>query len=296
MRVVVGFQDTGAGRDALALGARLAASSGGELHVVLVLASTERATLAPPEAGFTRYLEQAALEWLAGAQEWLARHDRGVPGGATTHLRWAESGAEGLLEAARELDAALVVVGAARGGIAGRFRVSGVANALLHAAEVPVALAPKKLRSSPAAGVSRVTAAIGLRPGASDVMSASIRLADALGARLRLLSLVAIDEEGLGTSDAAAAAAHAHVSTVLEGVHETLPDGVAADTLVARGATFSQAVVAVDFAGDELVVVGSSRLASAGRLFLGATASRMLRELPVPMVVVPRDAVMGEQS
>jgi len=291
MRVVVGYQDTGAGRDALALGARLAAASDGDLHVVLVLASTGRATLAPPEAGYTRHLEQTAQEWLAGAQEWLVKHDRPA---ATTHLRWAESGAEGLLGAARELDAAIVVVGAARGGIAGRFRVSGVANALLHAAEVPVALAPKKLRSSPATGVSRVTAAIGLRPGASDVMSASIRLADAVGARLRLLSLVAIDEEGLGTSDAAAAAAHSHVATVLEGVHETLPDGVAADTLVARGATFAAAVVAVDFAGDEIVVVGSSRLASAGRLFLGATASRMLRELPVPMVVVPRDAVMGE--
>ena len=38
----------------------------------------------------------------------------------------------------------------------------------------------------------------------------------------------------------------------------------------------------------ELAVVGSSRLARKRRLFLGATAAKMLRELPVPMIVVPR--------
>lgn len=291
MRIVVGYQDTKSGRDSLALGARLAAASDGELHVVLVLASNERATLAPPEVGYTRYLTEAAQGWLVGAQDWLAEHD--LPA-AVTHLRFAGSGAEGLPEATREIGGAMIVVGAARGGIAGRFRISGVANALLHAAEVPVALAPKKMRKQVGTGVSRVTAAIGLRPGASDVLTSAIRLSGSVDAQLRLLSLVAVDEEGLGTDDAAAAAAHNHVNTVLEAVKETLPDGVAADTLVAHGATFEEAVVRVDFAGDEIVVVGSSRLASAGRLFLGATAARMLRELPVPMIVVPRDAALGE--
>ena len=38
----------------------------------------------------------------------------------------------------------------------------------------------------------------------------------------------------------------------------------------------------------ELAVVGSSRLAQPRRLFLGSTAAKMLHELPVPMVVVPR--------
>ena len=37
-----------------------------------------------------------------------------------------------------------------------------------------------------------------------------------------------------------------------------------------------------------LAVVGSSRLAEPRRLFLGSTAAKMLHELPVPMVVVPR--------
>ena len=36
------------------------------------------------------------------------------------------------------------------------------------------------------------------------------------------------------------------------------------------------------------MLIGSSRLAPQSRLFLGATAGKVLRALPVPMVVVPR--------
>ena len=36
-------------------------------------------------------------------------------------------------------------------------------------------------------------------------------------------------------------------------------------------------------------MVGSSRLARKHRLFLGSTAQRMLRTLPVPLLVVPRN-------
>ena len=38
----------------------------------------------------------------------------------------------------------------------------------------------------------------------------------------------------------------------------------------------------------DLVMVGSSRLAQPRKLFLGSTAAKMLRVLPVPMVVVPK--------
>ncbi|MEO6529797.1 MAG: hypothetical protein ABIN10_09430 [Specibacter sp.] len=36
-------------------------------------------------------------------------------------------------------------------------------------------------------------------------------------------------------------------------------------------------------------MIGSSRLAQTKSIFLGATANRILRALPVPMIVVPRD-------
>jgi len=37
------------------------------------------------------------------------------------------------------------------------------------------------------------------------------------------------------------------------------------------------------------MIVGSSRLAEKYKLFIGSTANKVLRALPVPMVVIPRD-------
>ena len=58
--------------------------------------------------------------------------------------------------------------------------------------------------------------------------------------------------------------------------------------MAARGATIEEAVRALDWHDGEIVLVGSSRLATPHHLFLGSTAAKMLRELPVPMIVVPR--------
>lgn len=35
--------------------------------------------------------------------------------------------------------------------------------------------------------------------------------------------------------------------------------------------------------------MGSSRLAERNKLFIGSTANKVLRALPVPMVVIPRE-------
>jgi len=58
--------------------------------------------------------------------------------------------------------------------------------------------------------------------------------------------------------------------------------------VVARGDSIEDAVAQLSWEPGELAVVGSSRLAQPRRLFLGSTAAKMLHELPVPMVVVPR--------
>ena len=45
-----------------------------------------------------------------------------------------------------------------------------------------------------------------------------------------------------------------------------------------------------------MAIVGSSRLAQPRRLFLGSTAAKMLHELPVPMIVVPRTREPRKES
>ena len=56
----------------------------------------------------------------------------------------------------------------------------------------------------------------------------------------------------------------------------------------AKGDSIEDAVSHLGWEPGELAVVGSSRLAQPRRLFLGSTAAKMLHELPVPMIVVPR--------
>ena len=60
-----------------------------------------------------------------------------------------------------------------------------------------------------------------------------------------------------------------------------------ATTEVVAGEEIEKSVRRLDWEPNEVVVVGSSRLAPAGRAFMGSHAARVLRAISVPMVVVP---------
>jgi nucleotide-binding universal stress UspA family protein len=281
LRIVVGYTATDAGADAVALGARLAAASDSSLHLVVVLPGEERSLVTPPDAGYDRYIREQAEAWLADAA-------RTVPGEVRvrTHVRFGESFAAGLLESAHDLGASHIVVGAANGGLRGRHRLGTVANELLHSSDVPVALAPEGARRiDPLSGITRVTAAIGLRPGADVLLEESIALAEATGAELRLVSLVAVDlPAGIAANESAAM----HADEVFVHARKELPRGFEAEAVVGLGDSIEEAVSHLSWEPGEIAIVGSSRLARPRRLFLGSTAAKMLHEIPVPMIVVPR--------
>lgn len=283
-RIVVGYTATDAGADAVALGTRLAAATGASLDLVVVLPGEERSVITPPDAGYDRYLQQQAQDWLTDAAAT-------VPASVDvrTHVRYGESFAEGLVSTADEFGASHIVVGAANGGLRGRHRLGTVATELLHSSDVPVVLAPEgSRRVDPGTGLTRVTAAIGTRPGADALLHESVALAAAAGARLRLLSLVSVDLPASVDTGVIRIAGAAHADDVLAKALAALPDGLDADVVVARGESVEDAVSHLGWEPGELAVVGSSRLAQPRRLFLGSTAAKMLHELPVPMVVVPR--------
>lgn len=282
--IVVGYTATDAGADAVALGTRLATASDSELHIVVVLPADSRSVITPPDASYDHYIEQQAAEWLVQAVE-LAGD--GVP--VHTHIRYGDSFAEGLRAAVAEVGASYLVVGAANGGLRGRHRLGTVASELLHSAEVPVVLAPEgSRRIDPSAGITRITAAIGTRPGSDALLHAGTALAAATGAELRLLSLVSVDLPATVDTGVIRIAGAAHAEDVLSKALAELPAGIDADVVVARGDSIEDAVSQLSWEPGELAVVGSSRLAQPRRLFLGSTAAKMLHELPVPMVVVPR--------
>lgn len=283
-RIVVGYTATDAGADAVALGIRLANATKSSLDLVVILPGEGRSVITPPDAGYDRYLQEQATAWLAEA---TATIPDATPHAA--HVRFADSFAEGLEQAADEFGASHIVVGAANGSRRGRHRLGTVAGELLHSSDVPVVLAPEGSRHlDPATGITRITAAIGTRPGADALMQESVELAVAARAELRLLSLVSVDLPASVDTGVIRIAGAAHADDVLTKALAALPEGIEADVVVARGESIEDAVAHLSWEPGELAIVGSSRLAQPRRLFLGSTAAKMLHELPVPMVVVPR--------
>lgn len=282
--IVVGYTATEAGADAVALGARLAAASRASLDIVVILPGEERSVITPPDAGYDRYLHEQAETWLAEAS---AKVPASVP--HQTLVRYGESFAEGLQAAAAELGATHIVVGAANGGLRGRHRLGTVATELLHSSEVPVVLAPEGSRRIDAStGITRITAAVGTRPGATALLDEAADLAKSTGSELRLLSLVSVDLPASVDTGVIRIAGAAHADEVLSQVHAGLSAELDAEVVIARGESIEDAVSHLSWEPGEIAVVGSSRLAQPRRLFLGSTAAKMLHELPVPMIVVPR--------
>lgn len=290
--IVVGYTATEAGEDAVALGARLAAASGSALEVVVVLPADDRSVITPPDASYDRYLRDQAAVWLEAATA-------GIPNTVDhrTSVRFADSFAEGLVAAADESGASHIVVGAANGGLRGRHRLGSVATELLHSSDVPVVLAPEgSRRIDVSTGITRITAAIGTRPGADALLEEATSLAQSTGAELRLLSLVTVDLPASVDTGVIRVAGAAHADQVLGQAREALSSVAEAEVVIGRGDSIEDAVRHLSWEPGELAIVASSRLAQPRRLFLGSTAAKMLHELPVPMIVVPRTRASEGES
>jgi nucleotide-binding universal stress UspA family protein len=274
---VVAYEATERGREAIELGIALARLTTAELRICLVL---PRSTAVPAKvpvasADYEGVIAQQAQLWLDEAMQHVPSDVE-----ATNHVLWAESTSEGLIEATRTFESDRIIVGAARTGILNRFTIGSVANALLHASPVPVALAPRGYRAT--SPISRVTCALGTRAGWQALLDSMVEVSAGLDVELRFVTLVEVDG---GSSHPPQSDAHLH--TVLEYFNARKRSRGTVSTQVAEGATVEAAVESLDWRADEIALVGSSRLASPSRIFLGTTANRMLHSLPVPLIVVP---------
>lgn len=278
---VVGYTADARGAEAVALAASIAGGSATTLVLAIILPEHTPFDAVYPgtDQGYDTILGDTVSTWAAEALALVPRHIA-----ARVVVRSAPSEVEGLMSIAAETHADTIVVGTQRRGLAGRFTVGSVATALLHSSPVPVLLAPAGAAVPAPEGPGRVTAFAGNRPGAAAVIRTAAAAAVRRGIPLRVVSLLDMD---LRQNDAGARAELTReTEEAIASVVTSL--GVLADVVVAAGDSVEDAVNALDWAPDEVAVVGSSRLARKHRLFLGSTAQRMLRVLPVPMIVVPR--------
>ena len=287
MRYVVGYTANARGHDAVHLAIALARGQDASLDLVLVVPEdSPYNAVYPPEPGYESILNEQAQQWL---DEGLALVPADVT--ARAHVRRGDSEAQALIDAAVEFDAVALVIGATNSGLLRRFTIGSVAGSLLHSSPVPVALAPSGYQRTE--GITRLSCGFGTRPGADQLLDVAAESARDRHLPLRLVSLLALDG---GNSPGLADAAWVHAADRLaavggsgSGYGSEDASGTEPEIVVAQGRSIEEAVDRLDWEDGEILLIGSSRLAQHRATFLGSTANRILRALPVPMIVVPRD-------
>lgn len=280
MRYIVGYTNNSRGKDAVHFAVSLARGTEAKLEIVVVTPEPRPTfDMYSPDKAYYSHLEAQAKEWLEDAMRLVPPEVQAEP-----RHSLANSIAEGLIDfvADETEDASLIVVGASRRGFVGRYTIGSTASTLLHSSPVPVALATAGYGVRHRE-VSRLTCATGTKPGADALVDLAVKTAEQRQIDLRLLSLVQMDR---GMGDDHVSASELHAKSLAETATRTLNEE-RVSTVLARGSSIEECVSTLQFDDDEIVLVGSSRLAGPRRLFIGSTASKMLRTLPIPMVVVP---------
>lgn len=276
MRYVVGYGADKRSRDAVRLGVALARAFRAELEIVCVIRTDDPFSAAyPPVGDITPMVRDQAASWLRDAAKLVPQDVT-----ARTHVRTSPSVAEGLVAAVREFPAGLLVVGAAAGKYTAQFSVGPVADTLLHRAPVPVALAPRGYRGEEP--VTRLYAGVGARRGAQQILRESQQAVARGGQDLVLLNLLPLDQLKEDPGPAVAA-----TEQMLRDAARSVSSEHPVSVHVATGKNLKRTVTDMDWAPGSVLFVGSSRLAQHRQIFLGTTAARVLRHLPVPMIVLP---------
>jgi nucleotide-binding universal stress UspA family protein len=278
--VVVGVDGDAGGRAALAFAARLQRTFAS--HVVAVLSHSVDGI--PSRASSPAY--EAAMR--DEARRTLARELARAAVVAEPDVVSSLSPQRALHEAARERGAQLIIVGAGRHSGLARMMGSDVTAATLHGAPCPVAVA----RDGAATISPRLrTIAVGFdgSPQSRAALDLARDLASAAGARLQLLWVVpspipldswtdravAISERDRAERDRAREQMAEIVAAYgPDVVGETAP-GIAHEEL-------AQLCYEAD-----LLVVGSRGEGAMRRLLRGSTSTRLAREAPCPVLLVP---------
>lgn len=325
MSIVVGFGPDTHSEAGVRFGAELARGTGEPLVLVCVVpnafADRSMSDFAGVSAGFERAMQEAAQEALDSARaalpedidaEAVTRVGRSIPKVLT---------AEGI-----ERSAQVLVVGSAVSGRLGRIGLGSTTDRLVHSSALPVALTPRGYTTG-VDRVRRLVFAVGDADVGVRLADSVARLAGWLGVPITLVTFVirpsassgfgtffdqgtyaqwdkqtragqAKIAEAVAQSTANRSAAHASANAAAPGAaaqgHDA-PDadkgaeadvGAVTGTHVVAGERWSQALAAFDWHEGDVLVVGSSESVWSG-VFLGSTATHIMRHTPVPMFLLP---------
>jgi nucleotide-binding universal stress UspA family protein len=299
MTILIGLAPGQRDDGAVHLGGMLARSSAEDVVVVSVVPAPWPPS---PYRGDKEYL--AFQENLAEAALRRAREHLGDgPLGADYVMRRAESAPAGLLQLVAERRCSSVVVGSSTMGLLGRVMLGGVAERILHSAELPIVVAPRGFHVDRGTAVSRVSVAFGRADHDSELVVRAAAVAWSFTAALRVVcfavrpmaAVVGTVEEGAEQlvvaewmerleDDIAAALASIRDSSAHGGDG---PLATQVDTNLGQGSSWPAALHDVAWTDGDLLAVGISS-GPRGRVFLGSHAAKIVRASPVPVMLLSR--------
>ena len=277
-RILVGFDERPAARDALALARCVAARTGAELTV---------ASIRPYWPELIGSEEYARV--LAADEAWIQRAAAKTLGGRAfkSHAVGGTQASEGLKGIALATGADLIVVGSTHRGALGRVLPGSVGERVLDNAPCAVAIAPRGL-SERESEPELSTIAVGYDGSrqAAVALELGTELAAAEGARLRILGAVDVRLDTAGLPHSPDEIELARMRGALERAAASVPSGIEAEPRLLHGAPHYTLLEEAREA--DLLLLGSrGHYGRSRRLFLGSVAARVMREAPCPTLVTP---------
>ena len=296
MTVVVGLSPGDRARPAVSLGAMLARAADQRLVVTAVVPEPWPPHPLQTDAEFLALQASMAERALAEAKAQVGDH-RAVD----FVLRRARSVSSGLLDVAEENEASYVVLGSSPNGARNRVAIGGIADRILHSSAVPVVVTPRDSTFRAGPRLSRITVAFGRGDGDSDLLARARDRAMSVGADLRVACFAVEPLAPVAALEGVAAEAETLINErwvdslkpVIAATLERTTSYPSADTVditVGRGSSWADALTDIAWTDDEILVIGTSS-SPIGRLFLGSHAAKIVRNSPVPVMLVPRSVL-----
>lgn len=284
-RILIGYDGSEHGRDALALGRLLAEALEANPLVAVVLPNPERL------AG----IERAESELTAHAEKLFHEARVALPGlGTETTLVRDFTPGRALHALAAEESPLATVLGSAHRGLLGRVLLGSTGEALLSGAPAPVAVAPAGYAGNGSRRLLSIAVAVDGSEEADNALDSAIALAGHLNSELTILSVAPPPYWGYADAFAALSGdsdvdlGRQQAEAVLELARERIPDGLPTETLVLRGEPAAAiAEAAADF---DLLLLGSRGYGPLRGVFLGSVSAPLVRQAPCPVLVLSRGA------
>ncbi len=277
MRLLVGYDGSDGGRDALELARVLGAASRAKALVVTVLPygplPVSYARLGKEEAPETAALFEQAREALDGIEV----ETRGYGGGTP---------AEVLNDLAETEEVDLVVVGSPHRGAIGRAVIGSVAEALLHGATCPVVAAPRGYAEEHHSPFRTIAVAYDGSPEARAALLRAQDLARDTDGTIRVLTVAEPPIALPGVVGYTPAAPPVPEEIVREAV-KLVDRRIAAEGRPLSGPAATVLAEACE-EGVDLLVAGSRRYGPVARVLLGSVSTQLIHKAPCPVLVVAR--------